>query len=549
MVLSASYYSPPLLLFLILLVSLTNMSYVIGDNDSPNDIFTEDELDKTVLIYGGAYYEFVHPNSWTPIYVRYTPYVNGRYLLDGKQYRYYPISFFVYNRLTFDEENTMFSELIDLASPLLDKSLYYVEGYDQPAKIGPILLVDVFHAYSNAILNSPVNMSKVFERYDDKYNNYNTRYKPFAETISYYNDASYNNERDPIAVLTNLSSIAVFYVPTDPNLIATIGYDPRNNIYIVSSALLLSILNNNDKLAELVYLNPFKYMYMFNERRGGMPDIVVLLSPAAGLTDDDYNFLQNIGYKRHGGWISLPELFRRMGAKVVVGVKIVPDTFKYIKIETGNNKAKYIDTQSVFPYIARPWLENFLDYLSDGYTVKEAAIQAVKHMEYHQGEIFYTWHHYMQSLLSSSDIVKEIPNLIQTLIENVKKAGKISALIDILINVMFMIPTRINDLMYPKEVTKILKDYYNFVFEAEKNFIEKYYDKSVSGIPNIVVYQLRYILRSFIINNSDIMSKILFHISPFTHPLSVTIYGWEDYKLGAVQSPSSGDGDGEHFIL
>ncbi len=497
------------------------------------------------FIYGAAYYEYAFPNSWVPIHVSYMPYMKNNYPIIG-DYRYYPITFFVYNRLTFDEETTMFNELISDAYNVWWKELPDINKTEVRAKIGPIILVDTFHAYANSIWETPINKKNPAKRYDTKFNYYRKFYMPYASSIYCYYHRKYY-DKDPIAALTNISSIVVIYVPTSPALVRIVGYDPKSKSPIVSSALVLSILNNNGKLAQIVLLNPFKFANMYDKYRGKMPDILVLLSPGAGLTDGDYSVLKSLGYKWPGKWVSLAELFHRMGAKVVVATKLLPDTYKYFKVKTGNNKYMYFDTSSSFPYVARPWLRGFLYYLGRGYTVEKAALQALNDL----GDKTQLWYYYIKSLITSSNITDAITEMISELYKLVNKAQVISDTIDALIDVMMILTLRAS-LLHPDSVKEIIEDYYKeIILDTWKNFLVKYYNQKVSNLNQItkeLINILEGILVSFQFDDPDTAKKILDQLTSSQQPLEITIVGMKDYKLitdGAQDPPS----DGNHYFI
>ncbi len=395
-------------------------SPVLSDNP-PGLVIDKRRAEYTAYIYGDAYEEYLHPYTKdVDMYIGYTP-VKYRYGYED-HVRYYPVSFFVYNRWTFYDEATMFTNLINYGYYLLGKRLNHYNIYDNVREpvLGPIIIVDTFHAYANSIWRAPTTdrRDKVFQRYDVPDNYYNKWYKPFTSEILYeISGLHYDYKHDPLGAITNISGIAVFYLPTSPYIVAPIGWDKRSNKPIISSALILSIVNSReqDRLAQIVYLNPMMFVHLENKYHGKIPDVIVLVSPAAGLNDEDIEEIKQYYPGLKGEWIPITKLLHDLGARVVVGIKVLPDTYKFYRYKTGKNVYKYLDTAPFFPYLANDWLQIFFQYLSKGYTVKESA-QLARDSVISSGKAN-KWHQFMLVLNWTSSQTNTIINLISTVAE------------------------------------------------------------------------------------------------------------------------------------
>ena len=204
--------------------------------------------------------------------------------------------------------------------------------------------------------------------------------------VSNYIDSIYIQSMDPIIYATESSSIVVYYMPAilgyNRYFVTSIevGKDPSKGKTILTSGLVLSIINYDTRPGHLMnkylILNPLSFKYnidFYNKYKIKPPDLVILISPSAGLTEDDYNYL-----KKHnlvptsGEWVSLPQLFIDDGVKAVIATRMLPDILrlKYRIIKMHNNTATMLtDTFSTFSYIANDVLVKIFEYLSKGMNV------------------------------------------------------------------------------------------------------------------------------------------------------------------------------------
>ncbi len=542
------------LLIVIVFLAVIMISIVtpaLSDNP-PGLVINGEETEYTAYIYGDAYEEYLNSHGEsTDIYISYPPLKYTQGYCDN--IRYYPVSFFVYNRWTFYDEATMFEYLIGAGHEVLGKELVHYTVYDNTKKpiLGPIFIIDSFHAYANNIWSSPTtdNISKVFQRYDAPGNNYNVWYKPFAGAIlSEIAGLEYDYKHDPLGAITNISGIAVFYLPTSPNIVAQVGWDKRSNKPIISSALILSIVNSREhnRLAQIVYLNPMMFVHLENKYHGKIPDIVVLVSPAAGLDDEDLEEIKQYYPGLKGEWIPITKLLHDLGARVVVGTKILPDTYDLLPIQTSQNTLKYNDTPPFFPYITNDWLQLFFQYLSQGYTVEQSATWAASSVNYEKENDWYT---FIQAVNWSSYQLDKIIEATERLRNLINESLKISELVLLYENGIYNFITSLDLLAAAEEykLEEIVKEYYYQVLESSSKILIKYTINKTETFYKNAIQGFEELISMFIAGRHN--EKLFQHLiinSMYGDCFSVTIIGNGNYHLNDPDPPDPPGGDGHH---
>ncbi len=377
----------------IVLLFINNMSIALAsssyDPDKPSNLGLNEGY--VAYIYNRVY-RFMNmtgddiaemiDNPYTPIYHEgYEGFINYHSTSTTK---YFPLTMFLYNRPTFIDEKTTFMTIVQAARPLIGKKLLTIKGLEQPAKIGPLFVVDAFHIYAASIQYTPISYQSPNAYY--WYNNNYHQYRSAMTMVSNYIDSIYIQSMDPIIYATESSSIVVYYMPAilgyNRYFVTSIevGKDPSKGKTILTSGLVLSIINYDTRPGHLMnkylILNPLSFKYnidFYNKYKIKPPDLVILISPSAGLTEDDYNYL-----KKHnlvptsGEWVSLPQLFIDDGVKAVIATRMLPDILrlKYRIIKMHNNTATMLtDTFSTFSYIANDVLVKIFEYLSKGMNV------------------------------------------------------------------------------------------------------------------------------------------------------------------------------------
>ncbi len=377
----------------IALLFINNMSIALASSSYDPDKPSSLGLDKGYVAYiYNRVYRFMNmtgddiaemiDNPYTPIYHEgYEGFINYHSTSTTK---YFPLTMFLYNRPTFIDEKTTFMTIVQAARPLIGKKLLTIKGLEQPAKIGPLFIVDAFHIYAATIQYTPISYQSPNAYY--WYNNNYHQYRSAMTMVSNYIDSIYIQSMDPIIYATESSSIVVYYMPAilgyNRYFVTSIevGKDPSKGKTILTSGLVLSIINYDTRPGHLMnkylILNPLSFKYnidFYNKYKIKPPDLVILISPSAGLTEDDYNYL-----KKHnlvptsGEWVSLPQLFIDDGVKAVIATRMLPDILrlKYRIIKMHNNTATMLtDTFSTFSYIANDVLVKIFEYLSKGMNV------------------------------------------------------------------------------------------------------------------------------------------------------------------------------------
>ena len=548
---------------LIALLFINNMSIALAsssyDPDKPSNLGLNEGY--VAYIYNRVY-RFMNmtgddiaemiDNPYTPIYHEgYEGFINYHSTSTTK---YFPLTVFLYNRPTFIDEKTTFTTIVQAAQPLIGKDLQTITGYEQPAKVGPLFIVDAFHIYAASIQYTPTSYQS-----PETYYWYNTNYHQYRSamtTVSNYVGIPYPYTKDPMIYATNVSSIVVFYLPSTlglnrNNYVVNIGKDPYRNESIITAGLVTSVVNYNtdpsNTIATYYVLNPLRFRYMYNSYRLTMPDIIVLISPAAGLTEEDYNYLKNhnVPVPTDGVWISLPELFVEAGAKTVIATRMLPDIYQIM----------LTDTQSTFSYIANDVLVKIFNYLSQNMKVEDV-INKVNQDINGADNTIYTEYTNLKDYYGYLILQTEIIQQIETYIIDIYNAVK-----------------RINNIPNPESLSDLMSTWINDIDEAISELQDAMYGSYYGAIDVVSNVKLLFEDWSSIVEDAiaEACEQLviialgvfdMFQLGPFDttiwqnlvdHFMASGTYGLigagnTDYSLGdTINPPPSPPGGGYNF--